>query len=465
MSSNRIDAYVNETCRHIKWKKSHVLIKEELTAHAEDAVNHYMENGATRQQAEENALEDMGDAAVVGASLNKAYKPQINILLFIVPAAVLILAQSFLRWAADPMNIRVMSHWENTDLANIIILAGFLALGFFASLRLLHSGTRFFASALWAVQAVLTAGHIAYWCVLTAQSTSLPLPLLKTLFMFERVAPRLTAVIPFAATLLLAFEVGKSKKEVLNGYYSALWLVPYVLALPVNATAALASLFCGGAVLVFGAVKNAKEGARAQTRRTIAAIIALAITGVLLCALLSGIPVLQIIVLRNYSTPPEYLNDTARMLVQGAVFIGTGAYNGAFAESGRELMQVMVNDYLVAYYIHRYGWVSLLVIIAAAGGLFALVLRCSKKQKSFLGRAVTFAAAVIILMQFIAYITLNLTGLPLPQIPLPFFTNGKVTLAFNAFLIGLALSCYRDNYVIESIFAAKNTPKKRKLSA
>lgn len=75
----QINEFLNSVCEQIKYKPIRNTISEELKNHIEDKKEELIENGQNEQEAEENAVEQMGDAKLIGKELNKVHKPQIGL--------------------------------------------------------------------------------------------------------------------------------------------------------------------------------------------------------------------------------------------------------------------------------------------------------------------------------------------------------------------------------------------------
>ena len=77
--------FLNTVCEQLKYKPARKPISEELENHIEDIKNDNLCKGYSEKEAEENAVEQMGDAKQIGKKLNKIHKPKLDwvILIFI----------------------------------------------------------------------------------------------------------------------------------------------------------------------------------------------------------------------------------------------------------------------------------------------------------------------------------------------------------------------------------------------
>lgn len=70
--------FLNEVCKQINYEPAVELIAEELQSHIEDIKSEYMCKGYKEKEAEEKAVEQMGDAKQIGKRLNKMHGPKLD---------------------------------------------------------------------------------------------------------------------------------------------------------------------------------------------------------------------------------------------------------------------------------------------------------------------------------------------------------------------------------------------------
>lgn len=74
----KIKKFLDEVSRQIKYEPAIQPIAEELEGHIEDIKSEYMCKGYEEKEAEEKAVEQMGDARQIGKKLNKMYGPKLD---------------------------------------------------------------------------------------------------------------------------------------------------------------------------------------------------------------------------------------------------------------------------------------------------------------------------------------------------------------------------------------------------
>ena len=83
-----MDEYLKILLDQIRCKKARLYIKQELQDHMEDQIEANMSAGMNYEQAEKEAVRDMGDPVEIGISLDSIHKPQIAWKLLVIIAFV-----------------------------------------------------------------------------------------------------------------------------------------------------------------------------------------------------------------------------------------------------------------------------------------------------------------------------------------------------------------------------------------
>lgn len=86
----QINEFLNLVCEQIKYKPIRNIIAEELKDHIEDKKEELIEMGQNEEEAEKNAVEQMGDAEIIGKQLNKVHRTRLDWKLLIILVVLLI---------------------------------------------------------------------------------------------------------------------------------------------------------------------------------------------------------------------------------------------------------------------------------------------------------------------------------------------------------------------------------------
>ena len=72
-----MDEYLKTLLEQIRCKKARPYVNKELQDHKEDLIEANMQAGMDREQAEREAVRDMGDPVETGISLDSVHRPQV----------------------------------------------------------------------------------------------------------------------------------------------------------------------------------------------------------------------------------------------------------------------------------------------------------------------------------------------------------------------------------------------------
>ena len=86
-----MEEYLEKLLAQIRCKKARPYIAEEIRGHIESQIEDNIVSGMTDQEAEKNAVADMGNPVEVGISLDKIHKPQIAWRLLVIVGMLILL--------------------------------------------------------------------------------------------------------------------------------------------------------------------------------------------------------------------------------------------------------------------------------------------------------------------------------------------------------------------------------------
>ncbi|MGI6226785.1 MAG: permease prefix domain 1-containing protein [Peptococcales bacterium] len=74
-ADNQQEEFCQRVCSFVKYKRVHKEISKELLDHIEDHVDYLIEQGISKEEAERQAIEAMGDPEEIGRELDKQHRP------------------------------------------------------------------------------------------------------------------------------------------------------------------------------------------------------------------------------------------------------------------------------------------------------------------------------------------------------------------------------------------------------
>ena len=421
---DRISAFVEAVEAEIRWKKARSLLTEEIRTHLLDQKDACMAQGMAEDEAQAEAVRQMGDPAMLGADLDRVHRPRPQWGLLLL-ALALTAAGAFLRYSltADIPHISLQD--RQMDLLGGLGGAAARAAGYLLDASAL--GRR-----AWWTCAALAVGFLCFlpWNVSSAAWMS----------------AQILALFPLTLALLLWKQRGGRWRgaAVCLGWTAltaaACCLCPSVYAL-VQVTMA---------ALVLGLFFAWRDWLGLGRWKSVVLVLALGL-GVLAVIVAARWEHLQYNLFANLSpTNQGYFAFILREALALARWIGP-AENPTWAAEGFTLQQAvpeMDNDALLVNLICTWGWLPFLVLVGAFLAFFLWLLWKTIHLRQTLGRAVCLAALTTLAVQLAASLSLTL-GVPVLPGGFPLVV-GNTNTVVDMLLIGLALSALRDGGLPET---------------
>jgi cell division protein FtsW (lipid II flippase) len=416
--------YLAKVCEQIRWKKAHKVVRRELGDHLEDETALLIESGATVEEAARGAVRDMGDALLIGSQLDRSYRPRPAWGVIAITAALMVIGF----FARDYVIRNVANSNHTVDVPRSLFFMGAAVLALIVGYFLDYT----FAARR---PLILGAGFVA----LTAA-----LPFLHGDFIysygitynFYYYGVYLVVFIPVVFAVMLWWWPYK-------GYGG---LISYYLAMAVMA---LAWAVCGGFPVV--AVNFCVCGlmltiellkGRFNVRKSRGLLILYSPVAAFLLWLISNYYIgRRLSLIFNPALDPRgegYLGIQIRKILANAKWLGHGGYT-------MDYLPGAVDDLMLVFYIHKFGWISLVAVLVMFGALFAFAAIRIRRQKSKLGRMAASAILAALGLQFAFYVLNNIWSPLFGTFVLPLLSWSNFALVIDSFLIGLMLSVFRTN--------------------
>ena len=425
--------YLDKVCEQIRWKKAHVIACRELGDHLEDRQAALLESGLTEDEAANQAVLDMGDAALVGSQLDHTYRPR--------PA-----------WGI------------------IAVTAALMIVGYFARLYIIQHADSFHVvdiprSIFWlfAAVAVMAIGYFLDFSIIGKHPIIIGAVYVIIILFLVFIGG---AYIYFANCLKVFFP---------TVFAGILWWWPYkgysgllsiylvlalmtIAGLTIGNSISLFFFYVGlcGLMLTIEMLKG-KFG----IRKSLGMLILYSPVALVILLLIGNTSILNAIALRftimfNPHMEPlgaGFLGVQIREILANARWIGSGGYPAYYLPG-------VVDDFMLTFFIGRFGWISLVIVLLFLGALFAFAYILVKKQKSKLGRMVSLAILISLAANSLFYIANNISLGAFSTTSLLLLSFGNTPLLIDSFLIGLMLSVFRNNDIVrDTTVAPKMIPR------
>lgn len=446
-----METYLEKLLSQIRCKKARPYIAEEIRDHIESQIADNLSEGMSYEEAEKNAVTDMGDPVEVGISLDRIHKPKIAWKLLVIVGILsllgILIQQSILRQPG----FQELETWRQevyrytTEGFVSCIVIGFLLMCviYFLDYTLIAKYSRFIGGVILILGGLRLAGFggldvngIRNWIGFGWFRISV-----TSLMMFY---------VPIYGAILYKYRDG----GVFALCKATLWLI-----LPVFITSRLPSL--GVAVIMM--VSMLMELTVAAWKGWFKLPVKKTIIGMWL--FFTAAPALLLTVkyafhmlvsyqearIRSYFTASGDSNYMTSMLHKFNENILLWGNSGKDVIGG---LPEFNQDYIFSYILNSYGLLAGIFVAALLAALVVFMFGTSVRQKNELGTVMGFGCGMIILLN----VFLNFAGifgwLPLTSTFLPFLSYGRNNILLCYALVGIILSIYRYKDVYPKKFKA-----------
>ena len=426
-SLEKIDAYISLLCEQIRWEKAHPRIVEEMKNHIIDQRDALMAEGLDEDAATEKAIENTGDAAIIGAQFDRTHRPKPQWAM-LAATAVLIFIGLFIRLTLfrDENVSPLLSSGFLSAILGIVAL--FIA--YFSDFSLLGKYPR-----------------AAYFLVIAVFIWNL------------QVSPRFNGAAYYAQYIILLFPLALCAIlfTTRNKGYHGIILCEFAFALLGSLTMFVPSasgfvLFsAAGVILLCVAIYKNWFG----VKRLYGFLLVLApmlFAGVVFLLFMNAHDGwLRLATAINPSLDPNgagYIGTMTRELLGNAQLFGVGNVPSQYAMLLSDPTSIFRTDLVLTAVTVLLGWT---VVFAVLGALLFFILKgfwLCLKQKSGLGLFVSLAIMMTFTLQVVSYVAFNFGFAFFAPLSLPLLSYGNTAMVINLGLIGFMLSVFRTGNII-----------------
>lgn len=447
-----METYLEKLLSQIRCKKARPYIAEEIRDHIECQIADNLSEGMSYEEAEKNAVTDMGDPVDVGISLDKIHKPKIAWKLLVIVGILsllgILLQQSiFSQPGYQDLEIGLQERYRYAaEGFGAAVAIGFLLMCviYFLDYTVIAKYSRFIGGAILILGGLHIAGFggfdyvngIGNWIGFGRLRVSV-----TSLMMFY---------VPIYGAILYKYRDG----GILALCRAILWLI-----LPVFITSRIPSLGVAVIIMVSMLIELTvavwKGWFQLPVKKTLICLWMLfAVVPVLLLAGMYALHMLEVYQearIRSYLTASGDANYMTSMLHKFNENILLWDNSGKDVVGG---LPEFNQDYIFSYILNSYGMIAGILVAALLAALVVFLFGASVRQKNELGMVMGFGCGMIILLN----IFLNFAGIfgwiPLTTTFLPFLSAGKNNILLCYALVGIILSIYRYKDVYPKKFKA-----------
>lgn len=489
--SEIVNHFLSKVSEQVKCKAVRADIENELRDHIEDSVNQHLEEGAGEEKAYESAVKQMGDPTMIGIELNKTHSIQ-NAYLFYILVGISVLFGIISNFYYG-YNLEYSTYF----LWGLIVLFGVVTFGYYMIAKYTRLFSWLSAVLLFVLSMrVLTitwdhkipSYHNSIFGVSFGYGiTYLFIPLFVIMLYRRKNDGLLKLILPFSLILLPIliqnfyyydrFLISAFAIFILGAFFTYTILVVRGYFFVGRKNASLLGIGCFAVILTaFISVYNG-DNVRNMDGSTFT-ILGEAATlmvnpekhatsawedgynGVLIKKLLSKSELIGEIdlaqeELMEYGIGSWYFSSEEQM--RDVEYLH---YDVDDVTLEKILPQHYLNNYRVAYVILKFGWLAGILFLAALALAIVTMFSVTMRIRNSLGFALALSGSVLITLQMILY-TLGNFGYQFGTFcNLPLISEGSMSVTVNMILIGLIISAYRYDRVID-IIVKKNRNKLR----
>lgn len=446
-----METYLEKLLSQIRCKKARPYIAEEIRDHIECQIADNLSEGMSYEEAEKNAVTDMGDPVEVGISLDRIHKPKIAWKLLVIVGVLsllgLLLQQSILRQPGyQELEIGMQERYRYAaEGFGSAVAIGFLLMCviYFLDYTVIAKYSRFIGGAILILEGLRVAGF-----------GGLDVDGIGNWIGFGRLRVSVTSLMMFYVPIYGAILYKYRDGGVFALCKALLWLI-----LPVFITFRIPSLGVAVIMMVSMLIELTvaiwKGWFKVPVKKTIIGMWML--FTVLPVLLLAAMYALHILVVYQEERIRDFLSRSGNAYYMTSMLHKFNENILLWGNSGNNVLEGLPEfnkDYVFSYILNSYGKLAGIVVIVLLAALVVFMFGTSVRQKNELGMVMGFGCGMIILLN----VLLNLAGIfgwiPLTTTFLPFLSVGRNNILLSYALVGIILSIYRYKDVYPKKFKA-----------
>lgn len=446
----QIKDFLEKVCNEIKYKPIREEISKELENHIEESKEAYIHKGESEEIAINKAIADMGDAEVIGKTLNKIHKPKLDYKLIIL--LLILLCFTFLVVGIKTTS-HVFSEGEGPFFVKTIV---YLIIGFILGLAIYfmdytkiakYSNYIYIVSSILIIYTVISSHHlingIPYLNIgniyIPINRVVMPLFLISFIGFIQNVGKH---KVEFRVLDLETIQIDKSLIKIII-------LSVFSLLLLASIPSLTSAFILGIAYMIIATVKIIKDSHKKVTNllKLYGVIFAL---GIICIISLTTAPYrLERIVTTFYpETDPEgagWLGINRKLIIESASMFG----EAEDMSNALDLFDAGTQFAFISILAH-YGWIVAILLIVTIILISIKLIINSIKVKDAYGKMIIIGISCLFIFQSVFNVLMNLNLWFESGFELPFVSYGGTGLIMNMACLALVLSIYRRKDILIS---------------
>ena len=446
----QIKDFLEKVCNEIKYKPIREEISKELENHIEESKEAYIHKGESEEIAINKAIADMGDAEVIGKTLNKIHKPKLDYKLIIL--LLILLCFTFLVVGIKTTS-HVFSEGEGPFFVKTIV---YLIIGFILGLAIYfmdytkiakYSNYIYIASSILIIYTVISSHHlingIPYLNIgniyIPINRVVMPLFLISFIGFIQNVGKH---KVEFRVLDLETIQIDKSLIKIII-------LSVFSLLLLASIPSLTSAFILGIAYMIIATVKIIKDSHKKVTNllKLYGVIFAL---GIICIISLTTAPyrLERIVTTFHPETDPEgagWVGINRKLIIESASMFG----EAEDMSNALDLFDAGTQFAFISILAH-YGWIVAILLIVTIILISIKLIINSIKVKDAYGKMIIIGISCLFIFQSVFNVLMNLNLWFESGFELPFVSYGGTGLIMNMACLALVLSIYRRKDILIS---------------
>ena len=434
-----MDEYLKLLLEQIRCTKARPYIKQELQDHMEDQIAENMKAGMDHEQAEKEAVRDMGDPVETGISLDSIHRPQaawklLGMIILISIAGVLIHAGISGKASENA------AAGSDRYVFHVMIGLAVMMILYLLDYTVLAKFSKIIAAVLLSVclLVILEGGQVNGARIFISLPGGRRGMDVQKLMLFY---------VPIYGAILYKYH-GWGYKGLIR---AILWLIaPVILvySLPVILVCAMPAFMTACVMLVtmltMLTIAIKKDWFTVRKKRTICGIWAVFLTapiaaflGMYLRNRLAEYQIARIQAMFSSGSETDYLTKMLHSLWRQNKLIGKSKSDVT------GILPAFNADYILTYLSSVYGIIAAILLCCVLAVLIFAIFNTALRQTNQLGMMMGCGCGIVFLISFLINVLENLGVFPQSITFLPFFSAGGSCIIISYGLMGIVLSTYR----------------------
>ena len=440
----QIKEFLNTVCEQIKYKPIRNSIAEELENHIEESKENYIEEGMQKEEAEEKAITQMGNAEEIGKKLNKIHKPKLDWKLLII--LIVLLGFGFL--VAFTRETKIVSY-KFDFIARYIssaIVGGILSIFiYFIDYTKIKKYSNIFY--------IIATLFVVYSFLFGININGLPYIYISPSITFSPVVIAMPLyIIAFVGFLNSEKQYKKNvtifNKNINLKFAKIITLSIISIFIFVSITSIVSAFILGLIYLIIGTVKLVQTKTNRKRNLLILWGIPIFLGTILSLSVIIETPYIVDRFVAVYN--PESQADCCGWIPLNRKIIINSAQTFGEADDTSNALEIFDEgtNYAFISILAHYGWVVSVGIVIAVLALSIELIINSIKIKEINGKLLIIGMSSMFILQSIFNILMNLNLIIDANFNLPFVSYGRLNLIVNMICLALVLAIYRRKDIL-----------------